>query len=297
MPPRMEATSRKPICSSTWAALRLRLPERQISTIGRPRSQWGGDPIDLVHRSQHRAGHSSQLAVELRGLAHVDQEQALAIGRDPRGVDLDDPTGHERGALGPGRPGAGRSDSAVEVGGHGHVDLLGLGQMEVVHDLHELHLGLAAAQAGVVLALFGHRADRVAAVVVPRVHQGVGGQREDLVVDRPVQGVGIALLEIGAPAAADQQGIAGEDHRLVVEHEAQAAVGVAGGGARDQGVPPELDPVAVVHPNVATAGAPVGGDDRAGAQPLADLRGAGDVIGVHVGLEGVDQLELQLGHQ
>jgi hypothetical protein len=39
--------------------------------------------------------------------------------------------------------------------------------------------------------------------------------------------VGIALLEVAAAAAANQQRIPGEGDRLVIQHEADAAVGVA----------------------------------------------------------------------
>ena len=110
-----------------------------------------------------------------------------------------------------------------------------------------------------------------------------------------VELAGVALLEVGATAAADEHRVAGEDHRLVVEHEAQAAVGVAGGGAYGQGVPTEAHRVAVADVPVSAARPALGRHHRAGAQALTDVRGAGDVVGVHVGLDGVDQLQVELG--
>ena len=66
------------------------------------------------------------------------------------------------------------------------------------------------------------------------VEQTGVGQVEDLPGDRAPEGVGVALLEVAAAAAAHQQGVAGEGHGLVVEHEGEAAIGVAGGAAHLQ---------------------------------------------------------------
>lgn len=46
-------------------------------------------------------------------------------------------------------------------------------------------------------------------------------------------------LEVRAAAAADQEGVARERHRTIVEHEGDTAVGVPGGGAHLEVVAPE----------------------------------------------------------
>ena len=57
--------------------------------------------------------------------------------------------------------------------------------------------------------------------------------------------MGIALLEVTAAAAPHQQGVAGEGGRVVVEHEAEAAIGVAGGGAHLALPAAEANPIAM----------------------------------------------------
>ena len=74
-----------------------------------------------------------------------------------------------------------------------------------------------------------------------RIEQAGLGQREDARAHRAVERARIALLEVGAAAAADQQAVAGEGHALVVEHVGQAAVGVAGRGAHLERRRPNVD--------------------------------------------------------
>ena len=78
-------------------------------------------------------------------------------------------------------------------------------QVEVVHVADEVVLADLAAQARIELPLLGDAGDGEAAVVVRRIEQAGLRQREDLAVHRAVQRVRVALLEVGAAAAADQQ--------------------------------------------------------------------------------------------
>ncbi len=80
--------------------------------------------------------------------------------------------------------------------------------------------------------LFADARYREAAIVVPGIDEAIIRQREDLRAHRVKQAVGVAALEIGAPAAADEERVAGEGHRAVVEHIGGAAAGMAGRGAR-----------------------------------------------------------------
>ena len=61
-------------------------------------------------------------------------------------------------------------------------------------------------------ALLADRADPALIIVVAGIDQCVVGQAEDLVVHRLVERHRAAALEVGPPAAVDQQGVAGH-HR------------------------------------------------------------------------------------
>ena len=92
--------------------------------------------------------------------------------------------------------------------------------------------------------------DGEAAIVVRGIEQAGVGQREELQMDGAVHVARRALLEIGAPAAADQERVAGEGHALVVEHVAQAAMRVAGRGAHFEMPRAERHLVAVLEVEV-----------------------------------------------
>lgn len=77
--------------------------------------------------------------------------------------------------------------------------------------------------------------------------------------DRSPEGVGIALLEVAAAAAAHQQRIAGEGQRAVVEHIADAAIGVARGTAHFDMPAAEADAIAVMERQRHVLGAGGGG--------------------------------------
>lgn len=78
-------------------------------------------------------------------------------------------------------------------------------------------------------------------------------------MDGVVESVGIALLEVSAAAAANEEGIARENHGPVIQDKGDAAVGVAGGGPHFQVELPEVNLVAVVEEKVGL-GACGGGD-------------------------------------
>ena len=119
---------------------------------------------------------------------------------------------------------------------------------------------------------------------------------EELRVDRLVEGLRGALLKVGATAAVDEQRVACEDsaHRLVVER--QAAVGVAGrsedlevalaASPRHDLARPEL------HVGVGTRGRGDAGAEA--AHGLLEPAAAGDVVGVHVRVEGERECAAEL---
>ena len=81
-------------------------------------------------------------------------------------------------------------------------------------------------------------------------NQAVVRQTEDLLGDGAVECAGVALLEIAAAGAADQQTVAGERHAVVVGHISNASIGVAGRRAHFQIAFPEGHPVAMIEAQV-----------------------------------------------
>src|SRR5438094_3455355 len=100
------------------------------------------------------------------------------------------------------------------------------------HVADEVFLADRLGKARVVELLLAHARQREAAIVVAGVDQALIGEREDLAAHRAVERARIAVLEVGAAAAANEKRIARERYRLVVEHVGEARVRVASGGPR-----------------------------------------------------------------
>ena len=100
--------------------------------------------------------------------------------------------------------------AGAQVRGHRDVDLLGMRQMQVFHEQDEVALVGLAADPRVVGSLLGDSGHRASAVVVCRIDFAVVGQAENLPGNRVKERRRIALLEIAAPGAADQQAVAGK---------------------------------------------------------------------------------------
>ena len=95
--------------------------------------------------------------------------------------------------------------SAFQIGRHGHVDLLGIGQVKIGHDLLEFGKRNIVIQAGIACAFLHDRRNAATRIIMSWIDQRVFREGEQLFADRPVKGFGIAVLEIGAAAAIDQQ--------------------------------------------------------------------------------------------
>ena len=170
-------------------------------------------------------------------------------------------------------------------------------QAEIVHVADEIGLADLAAQPRIEAPLFGDAGHREAAVIVRRIEQAGRRQRQDLAAHRAVHCARVALLEIGAAAAPDQQAIAGERHALVVEDIRHTTQGMTGRRADLEIAGAELHAIAVREIAVAAFGSAGGGErDRAPQLPLQQPR-AGHVIGVHVRLERGNELETQFGNE
>ena len=113
----------------------------------------------------------------------------------------------------------------MHVGGHRHVHHLRIGQVQIVHQV-DVFVDRLDLEARIEELFLADGRDGFALVVVRRIDQRVVGQLQQLVEDRIVLRARIAVLEIGAAGAADQERIAGED--AVGQQERIGIVGVAG---------------------------------------------------------------------
>ena len=95
--------------------------------------------------------------------------------------------------------------AAFQIGGHGDIDLLGMRQPQIVHVADEIAFRKRAAEPRIEALLLGDAGHRQAAIIMGGIQQTGVGQREELQMHRAIQRTRIALLEIRAPAAADQQ--------------------------------------------------------------------------------------------
>lgn len=109
--------------------------------------------------------------------------------------------------------------------------------------------------------LLRDRGGRPALVVVRRVHDRLRGQREDLRVHAVEQPPGVPLLEVGAPAAADEQRVASEGHAPADERDAAVRVAGRREDLRAVGVGPSgLHEARAQSPRAATHLEPVGAE-------------------------------------
>ena len=95
------------------------------------------------------------------------------------------------------------------------------------------------------LPLLSDRAGGVPLVVMPRIDHGVCREAVDLIVNRAIQGGGVALLKVGAPATAHQERIAGKRHHLgtLIEDIGHATRRVPGGAAHLELVATKGEPI------------------------------------------------------
>ncbi len=232
----------------------------------------------------HRIGNHA-VAVPFVILAQVDEDDVTLFPAVHGGVDVQGPfLDHRVGVL----------VADLEIRRYRDIHLLRVGQIEVVHDV-DVFLGGTDLQARVVGPFLADRADRVALVVVGRVDQRILGQLEQLVEDRVVGGVGVAVLEIGPAGSADQQSIAGEN--TVGQPEAVGIVRMAGGLDDVQADALDLDLVALADPHrhhVDLAALAHNGD---AAGQVTQGCEAGHVVGMGMGVDRLDQLQVKVLEQ
>jgi hypothetical protein len=114
---------------------------------------------------------------------------------------------------------------------------------------------------------------------------------EDGIILRP----GIAILEVAAAGAADQQGVSGKDP--VRQGETVGIVGVAGGIDHLQAQPLDPQPVAVADPHGDDIDPALLAHHGDAAGAVAQRAEAGDVVGMQVGIHRLHQLQVQFADQ
>src|SRR5437773_1935165 len=80
-----------------------------------------------------------------------------------------------------------RGADSADVAGEGDVDVLGIREGELMHDLDEARFAVAAAEARIEPALLVDGGDGAAFVVVGRIDEGRAGEGEQLAVDGAVE--------------------------------------------------------------------------------------------------------------
>jgi len=155
-------------------------------------------------------GILAERAGELGRFAHVDDLHLREVLFEPVRLDFPDaaegeaqrcPAGLDRWR------GLVAGLAATQVGRHRLVDLLRMRQVEVLHVADIVAFADLAAQPGIEPLLLGDAADRETAIVVRGIEQAALGQRKDARTDRAIERPRIALLEVGAAGAADQQAV------------------------------------------------------------------------------------------
>mmetsp|Transcript_38778 Transcript_38778/g.104176 ORF Transcript_38778/g.104176 Transcript_38778/m.104176 type:complete len:252 (-) Transcript_38778:175-930(-) len=181
-------------------------------------------------------------------------------------------------------------DAALQVGGQRGVNLLGVRQAELRHELAELRR--RERQARVPRLLLRHRGHRPALVVVRGVDLDRTVQGEDLRVHAVVQHRAVALLKVGAPAAAHEQRVSRERLRPVqdVRH---AAARVPRRRADLQRVAAEGEDLARLAEHVGLGARRLGDDALDTRQQRLQGTRARDVVGVAVRVEGELEREAQ----
>ena len=161
-----------------------------------------------------------------------------------------------------------------------------------------MHQGTVTAKARIAALLLGDGGHATALVVVPRIDQRVSRQGEQPFVDGTVQRRGIAALEVGAPAAVDQQGIAGEYPRVITLLQVTAMRGgMPGGEQRQQVDGAQLKRHTVLDPHVTAQQAVMRRPGNARTAQFLEPVGGREVIGMYVGFQRAGQRQAQFMHQ
>ena len=182
----------------------------------------------------------------------------------------------------------------MHVGRHRHVHHLRIRQFQIVHQI-DVFIDRFDLEPRIEEFFLADGRDGVALVVVGRIDQRLVGQLHQLVEDGIVLRARIAVLEIGAAGAADQQRVAGEN--AVGQQERVGVVGVAGRIQHVEAHALDLDAVAFRHAHGDDVGVGMLAHHRDAMGAVAQRAEPGHVVGVQMGVHGLDQFEVELAHE
>ncbi len=167
-------------------------------------------------------------------------------------------------------------------------------QPEVVHVAGEILLADAFSEPRVETPLLRDARRGEAAIVVRGIEQAFRRQRKDLRMHRVVHRVRITLLEIGPAGAADEQAIAGERERPIVEHERDTSIGMARCRAHFEMARAERDHLTAGQHSIRALRAAGGTQRDAAAGATLEEPGPGDMVRVHVRVDGPGEAKPEL---
>ncbi|MCY1301398.1 hypothetical protein D9M70_510090 [compost metagenome] len=186
----------------------------------------------------------------------------------------------------------------MDVGRHRHIHHLRVRQLEVVHQV-DIFVDGFHPETWIEVLLFADGRNRVALVVVRRVDERLVRQLQELVEDRVILLARVAVLEIRAPGAADQERVTGKDPPPhVAAH--QEGIGIVGMAGRIEHVEAEtLDrhPVALRNPHGNDVGRRLLAHHGDAMGLVAQRPEPGDVIGMEMGIDRLDQPEVEFADE
>jgi hypothetical protein len=139
------------------------------------------------------------------------------------------------------------------------------------------------------------RADGVALVVMRRIDQRFIRQFQQTAENRFILRARIAVLQIGPPRAADQQGIARE--HAIAEQEAVGIIGVPRRVDDIQRQPLDLQLVSIRYAHGNHVHLALLAHHRDAVRAIAQCAEAGDVIGVQMRIHRLHQIEIEFSQQ
>ena len=172
-----------------------------------------------------------------------------------------------------------------------------MGQAEIAHVADEISFADVSAEPWIEAPLFSDTGHGQAAIVMRRVKEACRRERQNLTSHRPVHFTRVALLEIGAATAANEQAVAGEGDAFVIQNISDASSRMPRGGSRLEIAFPELNTVTVPQVAVGPFGAGLCAECDLAAETALEQPCAGHMVRVHMRFQRGPQLAVKLLHQ
>jgi hypothetical protein len=182
----------------------------------------------------------------------------------------------------------------MHVGRNRHIHHLRVGQFQIVHQV-DIFVDRFDLEARVEQLLFANRRNGVALIVMCRIDQRLVRQLEQLVEDGIVLRARVAILEIGAAGAADQQSIARED--TVIQQIGVRIVSMAGCVEHIEAQTLDVDAVAFRHAHRDDIGMGLLAHHRDAMGAVAQRTQSRDMVGMQMRIDGLHELEIELTNE